>query len=291
MADFRSTLLVCFAALGLTGCYEELVDLVDDGAPGGMVVEGVTTTITGVPVKGFAYCDVVVREPVGTVLSEFSYRPAGVVVGQPVDGGPAVPQPTEADVRFTLTVRDYVGAAVIEATNCSYEDETTALRFDLAIMRAPIVIPEEGGTLSVAITPLTEIAYAVAVERGGGLPQGISVSGIEASYRLVRNGLAAGNLFDPLTTIPAVATFDSSADASDAAVQYGLILAAFSGAIANWETLISTFSDDFSTGGLRDFYAILEEGAAAFDQSGRNRTGRPAAAVVATVTEAAINTE
>lgn len=291
-AIFRAFLVASLGAFGLAGCYEELVDLTDEDEPGGAFVEGVSTTISGVVAKGFAYCDVIVREPVGTALSETAFRPAGVVVGQNFAVGQTpVPQPTADDVRFTLTVEGYVGPAIVEATNCSYEDELTALRFDIAMLRAPIVIPEEGGTLTAHVTPLTEMAYQVAVARADGVPQGITRSGIDAAYRLVTNGFAAGGAFDPLRTQPAVATLDTAADAGEDEVFYGLVLAAFSGALetTDFGELTTSLAEDLSAEGLRAFYGAFEAGAQAFDASQRNRAPRSASSVIAEVTGSALN--
>lgn len=275
---------------GLTGCYEALVERALDEAPDGEYVEGVSTTVTGVVAKGFAYCDVVIREPVGTALSDFSYRPAGIVVGQNFStNGQPVPQPTAADVRFTLTVDGYTGPAVVEATDCAYEDETTGNRYDLPMLRAPIVIPAEGGAVSVSVTPLSEMAFNVALARAGGVAQGISTTGIEAGYRLIADAFTAGGQFDPQTTVPAIATLDSSAQASDAEVFFGLVLASFSGASDQLDTLVTSLANDISSEGLRQFYNAVEDGALTFDAADRNRTNRTAASVIAEVKAAALN--
>ncbi|GGY36152.1 hypothetical protein [Parvularcula lutaonensis] len=283
---FRNTGIAAVALLGLTGCYEDLLD----DEPGGEYIPGVSTTVTGVVAKGFAYCDVVIREPVGTALTDISYRPAGVVVGQnfSTNGNP-VPQPTAADVRFTLTVNDYVGPAIIEASNCSYEDETTGDRYDVPLLRAPIDIPQTGGQMTVSVTPLSEMAFNVALARAGGVVQNISSRGVESGYRLVADAFSAGGQFDPMTTVPAIATLDSSANAAADEVFFGLVLAAFSGATSQLDQLYVALSDDLSAQGLRDFYDMVEQGAATFDQSGRNRTGQDAADVIAQARATALN--
>ena len=281
---------VGIALIALTGCFETVLDFEDTEEPGGVVVEGVSTTITGAVAKGYAYCDVIAREPVGTALSEVSFRPAGVVVGQNnrVQDEP-IPQPTAEDVAFSLTIENYVGPIVIEATNCTYEDETTAFEFNVSLLRTVFDIPGGGGEFELVISPMTEIAYNVAVARGNGLQQGITSDGVESAYRLVRNAFSADGQFDPMTTLPAISSMESSADADEAAVFHGLLLAAFSGLGVNIVEVYDTLSTDLSTDSLRTFYGALEEGAIIFDQSERNATGRMAQEAVQLATAAALN--
>lgn len=279
------------ALLGLTGCYEDLITLDDDEEPGGVIIPGVVTTIEGAVAKGYAYCDVIAREPVGTALSETAFRPAGIVVGQNNQVNAPIPQPTAADVAFTLTVEDYVGPIVIEATNCTYEDETTALETNLSMLRTVINIPEQGGSLNIVITPITEIAYNVAVARADGVQQGITSGGVEAAQRLVTNAFTADGQFDPMTTLPAIASMEGAAEAADDAMFHGLVLASLSGVGTILDELYDGLSDDLSSVGLREFYGAIEEGAVIFDESGRNQADRTALSVWEEVTAAALNPE
>ncbi|NNU15578.1 hypothetical protein HK107_04500 [Parvularcula sp. ZS-1/3] len=277
--------------IGLTGCYEDLFEfdgLSDEGTPGGEVVPGVSATIDGVVVKGFAYCDVIARDPQGTALSDTSFKPAGIVVGQDNAFNEVIPQPTAADVAFTLTIEDYVGPVIVEATDCTYEDETTSFAAEIPMLRAVINIPEAGGNLDLSVTPLTEAAYHIAVARADGVVQGMTSGGVDAAYRLVTNAFAAGDAFDPMTTVPAVASLDTSAGATEGEIFYGLVLAAFSGAADRRDELFTGLADDLTSEGLRNYYEILQGGAATFDASQRNRTGRAASEVIGEVVEAAL---
>ena len=85
---------------------------------------------------------------------------------------------TGADGSFTIGVGNYSGAALVEVRGGTYTDEATIFPVDNALMRA--VISEVSGNVSVAVTPLTELAVSKAEGDGG-----LTFSNITASNNFV----------------------------------------------------------------------------------------------------------
>ena len=99
---------------------------------------------------------------------------------------------TGADGSFTIGGGNYAGAALVEVTGGAYIDEANPLNtLNNVLMRA--VIPQVSGNVSVAVTPLTELAVARA--EGG---DGLTFSNITASNNFV------SDLFGGVDIIPAV---------------------------------------------------------------------------------------
>ena len=89
--------------------------------------------VTGVVVAGFAQCDVDLE------------RLNGEIVASDVDG-------SNVNGQYELAVEDEIGAFIISATNCTYEDEFSGDIVNNASFRAGIVLTDDD---AVSYTHLT----------------------------------------------------------------------------------------------------------------------------------------
>ena len=110
----------------------------------------VTTTLTGVAAKGLIKGGTVRVYSIpatGDISQRQQLVPA--VTTDPVTGS------------YSVNIGNYTGLILLEASG-SYTDETDGLVKVLSIpLRASLVIGSQGGTVSAAITPFTEIALRV----------------------------------------------------------------------------------------------------------------------------------
>ncbi|HJV36670.1 MAG TPA: hypothetical protein VJ604_16480, partial [Geomonas sp.] len=86
---------------------------------------------------------------------------------------------TDSQGQYTVTVQNYQGPVVIEATG-SYVDEATSATTTIpasAPLRAGSMVSGDGSSIKIAVTPLTELAYRQAVAAAaGGTPIGTAIS-------------------------------------------------------------------------------------------------------------------
>lgn len=128
------------------------------GCGGGGSTSGVatnspqTTTIQGVVAKGLVK---------GGTVKVYSLPPTGDISQRQQ----LVPETTTSSSNGTYSVNigTFTGLALLEATG-SYLDETDGVQKALSVpLRAAVVIGSGGGTVSVAITPFTEMAVRTAL--------------------------------------------------------------------------------------------------------------------------------
>lgn len=131
---------------------------------------------------------------------------------------------TSSDGLFTVDAGDYSGAALVEVTGGSYIDEATAVLVDNVIMRA--AIPDVLSSVSVAVTPLTELA----VVKAEGMAGGLTFFNISSSNAFLSD-LFAG--VDIVNTLPADVLSEPTGSETQEQLEYGLMLAAISQMVDN----------------------------------------------------------
>ena len=70
---------------------------------------------------------------------------------------------------FSIDLETYIGPVLLEATGGSYGDEASGACLVLSVPLHGILLNATGGTASVAVTALTELAYRYALAEAGGL--------------------------------------------------------------------------------------------------------------------------
>ena len=130
---------------------------------------------------------------------------------------------TSADGSFTIGVGNYSGAALVEVSGGTYIDEATGLLVDNILMRA--AIPDVSHTISVAVTPLTELAVAYAEGSGGLTAENIAVSNTYVSELFGGVDIIGTEPVDVLSAPKNNATQDQ--------IDYGLMLATISQMVSN----------------------------------------------------------
>ena len=268
--------LLALGSLSLCGCSDIFGESSGTSTPSGdtpstttPAVSNSVTTLSGVVFKGPSQCSVSVVDPSGQSIS-------GAAVTSDVNGA------------FSVQVNDFTGLAFVEATNCSYVNETTGnLEINQSFV-AGVVFPAEGGDapLTVSLTPFTSAAVASAETDAGGRGD-ITAAQMQAANAAISASLGIENL-NIVTTTPALATTASTGNAPEEEA-YGLLLAAISGTDDLEETIetISTGLGANADDAAREAsFSVLLDGAAAFEQSGRNQAAQSAVnIVVATTTE------
>ena len=176
---------------------------------------------------------------------------------------------TDADGLFNIRVGKYSGAALVEVTGGTYIDEATGLTVANTLMRA--AIPDVTRKISIAVTPLTELAVANAEASGG-----LTVDNITAANTLVSD-LFGG--VDIIATEPVDVLSTPAPNATQDQIDYGLMLAAISQMVANDPAitdvaqLMDALAADLVDGVLdeiaRDLVAALTD----FIGSADNQTG------------------
>jgi len=220
----------------------------------------------------------------GNNIPAADYKVTGTASKGPIDGGTVEvfalladgtkgdllgTATTGADGSFTIGVGNYSGAALVEVTGGSYVDEATGLTVTNILMRA--AIPDVTSTVSVAVTPLTELAVAYAEGIGG-----LTVDNITTSNTLVSD-LFGG--VDIVATEPVDVLSAPSGATTQEQIDYGLMLAALSQmvendpAIVDVSQLMNILSADLSDGVLDETGSMLITALGDFVSSPDNATG------------------
>lgn len=134
---------------------------------------------------------------------------------------------TDADGNYSLTIEGYSGPVLLEITGGSFIDEATGAAIDLpgssgSGLRAAVGNVTAAGDLQVQITPLTTFAAARAAQ----MTDGLTASNIDAANQQLSAYFGGIDLLAMSPIDPTVA--GASAGASQAAVDYGLILGGLS---------------------------------------------------------------
>ena len=229
-----------------------LLFLSNCGGGGGGGSGGGGASIGGVASKGLISGGTV------TVYSLNSDGTKGDILGTTV---------TSSDGSYSINIGSYAGNVIIEVTGGTYKDEATGnIVNNTALLRAAANV---SGSVSIAVTPLTEIA----VRRAGTLTQ----SNIEAANTQVSNMIGGVNI---LTTMPADVTNTTSQSASQEAKDYGIALAAISlmikdnpNSYTDVSAAITAVADDLSDGTLNSTGGSLSNAVSSFVSSSNNQTG------------------
>jgi hypothetical protein len=124
---------------------------------------------------------------------------------------------TDSSGNYTANIGSYSGNVIVEISGGTYTDEATGKTQTNTLMRA--VVTGVTGSVSVAVTPLTEVAAEYAEAKGG-----LTSANIDAGNDIVSD-IVGLNI---ISTNPANTTSVNSSTSSAEAIDYGLELAAIS---------------------------------------------------------------
>ena len=217
-----------------------------------------STNMLGQVTAGYAQCDVSAATLSGNLIGDDTS--------------------SSSSGEFEIDLGEYQGDLIVTASNCEYVDEWSNNVVTDALFRSFVLADDfessaASGTLIVQITPFTELAVAQAVSASGtALPTANTLVEVNASFESV---------FEPMgflyrSTPPVIATDPAASNADSASRDYGLALAAFSGA-GEINSELSAIEDalaDDTTAGLALLTDKLIDGAAAFELSGQNVSGK-----------------
>lgn len=236
------------AVLMLSGC--------GGGGGGGGGVVPATTVVSGVAAKGPIRTGTV---KVFAIVNGIEDRSAPLGQGQ-----------TDGNGNYSVDVDSYTGPILVEVSGGSYTDEVSGATVTLNAPLRAIISAAATGSQTVAITPLTELAYKKAL--GGGLLTAASIDDANAT-------IAA---FFKLTDI--IRSTPGSAD--DNQKKYAFVLGSFA-QLANdnknageslddaQARLITQMGDEIrASGGIStSTLTQLNSAISAFNAGGRNQTG------------------
>jgi len=183
---------------------------------------------------------------------------------------------TDADGQYSIDVGDYYGPVLVVVTGGTYTDEATGLPVANNQLRA--AIPAVGGTVEVAVTPLTEIAVQLAGAT-------LTVSQINNSNAAVAVLIGGADITE---TQPPDINGDMSGN-TDAEKDYTMILAAISqmvedGSATDVEDAIAIIKGDLEGDGQLTFDGVstgdaLQGAVENFLVSDENTTGLTLASI------------
>lgn len=129
---------------------------------------------------------------------------------------------TDTNGAYKINIGSYTGPVIVEVTGGSYTDEATGSTGQSIPAAAPLraAVNASGGTLSVAVTPLTELALRLAKTSANKLTK----TNIDAANNMI------SQLFkmDIIATLPVAPTATAFSAATQAQKDYALALAAIS---------------------------------------------------------------
>ncbi|QEM66804.1 hypothetical protein FO488_00595 [Geobacter sp. FeAm09] len=153
----------------------------------------------------------------GTVKAFVAYSSANEVKKQLGSTGT-----TDANGVYKIDIGSYAGPVIVEVTGGSYTDEATGNTGQSIPTAAPLraAVNASSGALSVAVTPLTELALRLAKTAGNKLTK----TNIDAANSMI------SQLFkmDIIATLPVAPTATAFSAATQAQKDYALALAAIS---------------------------------------------------------------
>ena len=176
---------------------------------------------------------------------------------------------TDGDGNYSLPI-DYSGPVLVEVTSGTYEDEATGESVEIeTTLRAAMA--SVSGDVSIAVTPLTEIAVRTA-EAGGGL----SADKIEDANELLSQMLGSNG--DILSTMPADPRSDTAfANATAEEQNYSLLLSSISQMAADGgqdvADILDTIEDDLQDLKLDQAGTQLTTALNNFLNNPKNKTG------------------
>lgn len=199
MRPLASLLAACAAAVLVAAC---------GGSDDATAPAAPSTTLSGSVVKG----------PVtGATVSFYAVTPSGV------KGALLGTATTSAGGTYSASL-NYAGAILVETTGGTYVDEATGATRPLAeTMRVMVTSGSEGGAITGVVTPLTTIAYSLALN--GGTSASVQTYGAALNSIGAQFNLGAINL---ATTVPSVTGTTNT---------YGQALRAVSQYVANGGSL------------------------------------------------------
>lgn len=127
---------------------------------------------------------------------------------------------TDATGNYNINLGQYADPVLFEAIGGSYTDEATGAIVDLLTPLHSLLANAAGGNTSVAITPLTDLAYQIANASAGGLAS----ANIQAAITMVQNNFGVADI---VNTMP-VDALNVPAGATPAQRTYTLALAIIS---------------------------------------------------------------
>ena len=175
-----------------------------DGATGSAATDGDPNTATDTVISGMA-----TKGPITGTISIYALSSSGgkgnLLKSAPINDG-----------KYTANIGKYAGPVLIEAYG-SYSDEATGKTLSIAA-DAPLraALPNASETISIAVTPLTELA----VQKAGPL----TPAAIDAGNKLVSDIFK----FDIVNTLPVAPTAAAVSSASQSQIDYTLAIAALS---------------------------------------------------------------
>lgn len=241
--------VLLLAVLMFSGC---------GGGGGGGAAVPATTVVSGVAAKGPIRTGAV---KVYAIVNGIEDRSAPLGQGQ-----------TDGNGNYSVDVGSYTGPILVEVSGGSYTDEVSGATVTLNAPLRAIISAAAAGSQTVAITPLTELAYKKA--SGGGLLTAASIDDANATIA------AFFKLTDIIKSSPTAGSGD------DNQKKYAFVLGSFA-QLANdgknageslddaQARLITRIGDEIkASGGIStSTLAQLNSAIAAFSAGGRNQTG------------------
>ena len=241
--------VILLAVLMLAGC---------GGGGGGGAVAPTTTVVSGVAAKGPIRAGTV---KVYAIVNGIEDRSAPLGQGQ-----------TDGNGNYSVDAGSYAGPILVEVSGGSYTDEVSGATVTLTAPLRAIISGATTGSQTVAVTPLTELAYKKAL--GGGLLTAASIDDANATIA------SFFKLTDIITSLPIAGSAD------DNQKKYAFVLGSFA-QLANdnknaGESLddaqarhITRIGDEIkASGGIStSTLTQLNNAISAFTAGGRNQTG------------------
>jgi hypothetical protein len=182
-------------------------------------------------------------------LANATVNAYGIAGGQP--GAQIGSATTDANGNYTMTIGDYTGAVMLQASGGSYKDEATGSVLQMApgdAMTAVIPSVTSGAAVTgTQITPITSMAQARAQQMAGGM----TASNIGAANTAMGNYFSVSDILHVQPMNPLVP--GSGSTASGDARNYGMAIAAMSQYarslnMANTSALVTSMMSDASDG-------------------------------------------
>ena len=126
---------------------------------------------------------------------------------------------TDSNGNYTLNIGSYTGQVLLEVTGGSYKDEATGVSTTLSATLSSIVANASGSTTA-SVTPISDAVVQNAKTASGGLTS--------ANITTALSAMKSQTGFDPIATLPADPTSETSLTATDAAKAYAAYLGAIS---------------------------------------------------------------